>query len=126
MARTAPSFRGLAQTAPDPYPVPPSRLYTLIAGLPIPDPITFIVSPLWLNRPNLYPRQATLIKIIFLREDLFTEYDYEVIEEWQEQFRNSNGMEGLAPGLLKKIRWLRKRGHKWFREVLLVMGRRAG
>lgn len=109
-----------------PLPVDLGNFHQLFGGIEVPDPITFVVSPLWLNRPNLYPRQATLIKVVFLREDLFTEYDYQVIEEWQEQYRNSNGTEGLAPGLLKKMRRLRKRGHKWFREVLLVMGRRAG
>jgi hypothetical protein len=40
-------------------------------GPQVPDPITFIMSPQWLDRPQLYPRQATLIKLIFLRDDLF-------------------------------------------------------
>lgn len=99
------------------------RLYT---GVPVPDPITFIIGPEWCNRPNIYPRQATLIKVIFLRNDLLTEYDHQVIDEWEEQYVNENGLGGLAPGVREKMRFLRALGHKWFREVLLIMGRRAG
>jgi hypothetical protein len=101
-------------------------MHQLFTGIEVPDPITFVCGEKWLNRGNLYPRQATLIKVVFLREDLFTPYDYTVIEEWEEAYRLSNGTEGLAPGVLFKMRLLRARGHKWFREVLLVMGRRAG
>lgn len=94
-------------------------------GLEVPDPITFTVGESWLNRPNLYPRQGTLLKIIFLRDDLFTAYDYEVIEEWTSSFRNT-GYNGIQPDLLQRIAILREQGRKWFKEVLLVMGRRAG
>lgn len=94
-------------------------------GLDIPDPITFCVGEQWCNRPNMYPRQATLMKIIFLREDLFTAYDYEVIEEWTSSFRNT-GYNGIQPDLMQRLAYLREQGRKWFKEVLLVMGRRAG
>jgi hypothetical protein len=99
--------------------------FSLFAGLPIPDPITFVVGAQWLNRPSIYPRQATLLKVIFLREDLFTEYDYEVVEEWEASFR-ATGENGINPGILDRMRQLRAEGRKWFKEVLLVMGRRAG
>lgn len=99
--------------------------FTLFAGLPIPDPITFVVGRTWLNRPSIYPRQATLLKVIFLREDLFTEYDYQVVEEWEASFRAS-GDNGINPGILDRMRYLRAEGHFYFKEVLLVMGRRAG
>lgn len=98
------------------------RMWT---GLQVPDPITFVVSPRWLDRPNLYPRQATLLKVIFLREDLFTEYDYMVVAEWEDSFRE-NEDNGIVPDILVRMRILRERGYRWFREVLLVLGRRAG
>jgi hypothetical protein len=94
-------------------------------GLDVPDPITFVVSPVWLDRPQLYPRQATLLKIIFLREDLLTEYDHQVIEEWEESFRRS-GNNGITHDVLGRMRYLREQGYSYFREILLVMGRRAG
>lgn len=93
--------------------------------LEIPDPITFVVGKEWLNRPNLYPRQATLLKIIFLREDLFTQYDYDVVAEWTDNFTRT-GNNGIQPDVLERMRWLKANGYKWFREVLLVMGRRGG
>jgi hypothetical protein len=93
--------------------------------LRLPDPITFVVHPDFLNRGNIYPRQATLLKIIFLRDDLFTPYDLEVIEEWEESYRNT-GYNGICPNVLFRIKWLKAQGYKWFREVLLVLGRRAG
>lgn len=98
------------------------RMWT---GLDVPDPITFVVSPDWLDRPQLYPRQATLLKVIFLREDLFTDFDYRVVQEWEESFALSR-KNGITPNVLGRMRYLRDNGYKWFREVLLVMGRRAG
>lgn len=99
--------------------------FFLYTGLEIPDPITFIISPHWLNRPSLYPRQATLMKVIFLRTDLLTDYDYSVIAEWERSFRNT-GNNGITIGILDRMEQLRAQGYKWFREILLVMGRRAG
>jgi hypothetical protein len=99
--------------------------FHLFTGLDVPDPITFVLSPKWLDRPQLYPRQATLLKVIFLREDLFTEYDYMVVDEWESSFRRT-GNNGITPGILERMKHLRDRGYFYFREVLLVLGRRAG
>jgi hypothetical protein len=117
----------------------------------IPDPIEFIVSDRYLDRPNLYPRQATFIKIVFLRDDLFTQYDLDVIEEWENAFA-ATGTEGISPGIMDRIRvnktcpcghmiedHLRRRGaclagececslyggRPWFREAQAVVGRRG-
>lgn len=105
----------------------PSDMHKIMSSsiIEVPDPITFIISPKYLNRPSLYPRQATLLKIIFLREDLFTEYDYQVVGEWTESFRLT-GYNGLPMDILDRMRLLKSEGYPWFREVLLVMGRRAG
>jgi hypothetical protein len=103
----------------------PHEIFRLFTGLEIPDPITFVMGDRWLERANMYPRQATLLKIIFLRDDLFTEYDHMVIDEWEASFR-STGNNGITPNVRSRITQLRAEGRKWFREVLLVMGRRAG
>lgn len=95
------------------------------AGLQIPDPISFVISKDWLDRGNLYPRQATLLKLIFLRSDLFTEYDLKVIQEWTSSFARTKD-NGIQPDILRRVEMMRAEGRKWFREVLLVMGRRAG
>ncbi|MGW9067847.1 hypothetical protein ACWGQT_00145 [Streptomyces yangpuensis] len=127
----------------------PAAIHQLFLGLDVPDPITFVVSPDYLNRPNLYPRQATLLKCFFLREDLFTDYDYEVVEEWDRQYRTAKTTNeqratdqaqidlernedapkmpiGGTPDLLGRMRAAKALGYRWFREILLVMGRRAG
>ena len=51
----------------------------------------------------LFPRQATLLKVATLNEDLFTDYDREVIEEWSQGFEFDPdegryvGREGIVP-----------------------------
>ena len=106
--------------------VGPTQIAELYMGVKVPDPITFVLGSQWLNRPNLYPRQATLLKIIFLRDDLFTDYDREVIAEWIEDFDTETNPNGISPDIYERIAWLKARGYKWFREVLLAIGRRGG
>jgi hypothetical protein len=101
------------------------ELHRARLGFVPPDIITFVVGEEYLHRSNLYPRQATLLKVIFLREDLFTDYDYQVVEEWSENYRQT-GYNGIVPDILERMRILHAQGYRWFREVLLVMGRRAG
>lgn len=104
----------------------PEQIFQLFTGLPIPDPITFVMSEDYLDRGQImYPRQATLLKVIFLRLDLLTDYDHMVIDEWEQSFRDT-GNNGIVPGVRRRMAKLRDKGHKWFRETLLVMGRRAG
>lgn len=107
-----------------------------VDGPQLPDPITFVVGRQWLDRPNLYPRQATLLKIIFLRDDLFTDYDRQVIAEWIDEFRATNPnagpdnkfeakTNGIQPDIYERIAWLKARGYRWFKEVLMAVGRRG-
>lgn len=103
----------------------PEDIFELYTGPQVPDPITFVVGSRWLDRGNLYPRQATLIKLIFLRTDLFTDYDRMVLDEWTSAFAET-GNNGVQTDVLKRVEKLRADGYRWFREVLMVMGRRAG
>jgi hypothetical protein len=104
----------------------PMEIFQWFHGVEVPDPITFVVGEQWLNRPNLYPRQATMLKIIFLRDDLFTEYDHQVIAEWIEEFDPETNPEGIQPDIYERIAKLKSEGRRWFREVLLAVGRRGG
>lgn len=99
--------------------------FSMFGGLQVPDPITFVLGRQWLAQPRLYPRQGTLLKVIFLRDDLFTDYDNKVIDEWEATF-TENGHHGISPGIRQRILINKQNKRKWFREVLLVMGRRAG
>lgn len=105
----------------------------------VPDIIEFVVSPAYLNRPVLYPRQATLLKLIFCQDWLLTDYDYEVIDEWGANFAlppkvkrkpgdplRYEGADGLPPDVLERVEVVKAAGRRWFREVLFVGGRRGG
>jgi hypothetical protein len=108
----------------------------IIPGPQVPDPITFIIGEQWLNKPRLYPRQATLLKILFLRDDLFTDYDHQVIAEWIQIFIETNPeawpdnkfsakTNGIQPDIYERIAWCKARGYLWFREFLPAIGRRG-
>ena len=110
--------------------------FDAVDGPQLPDPISFVIGEAWLDRPNLYPRQATLLKIIFLRDDLFTEYDHQVIAEWIAEFHATNPnagpdnkfqakTNGIQPDIYERIAWLKERGYRWFKEVLMAVGRRG-
>jgi hypothetical protein len=103
----------------------------------IPDIITFVCSPHWLNRPDIYPRQGTILKAMFLQDELFTQYDYDVIGELSEGFHlpeyagtdgtlRFQGTHGFQPDLLDRIKINKAAGRKWFRENVLAIGRRGG
>ena len=104
--------------------------------LPVPDIMEFIFSDKYLNRPNLYPRQATILKVIFLQDELFTDYDYEVLAQWSEGFTlpeigdggdmRYQGTWGCQPDILERIAINKAAGRKWFRECVMVLGRRGG
>lgn len=122
--------------APDTLAAGPLDVLAWYDGPPVPDPITFVIGSDWCDKPNLYPRQATLLKIVFLRDDLFTDYDRAVIAEWQQRFRETNPdaadnkfsaqTKGIQPDLYQRIAYLKKRGYRWFPEFILALGRRAG
>jgi len=124
---------------PKPAPISTEKAINGFLGESLPnDIIEFVISDRWLNRPNLYPRQATLLKLIFLQEELFTEYDLDVLGEWGEGFRLTemppdestwrfSGDWGIQPDSIDRLRYLRDvEGRKWFRTILNVSGRRSG
>jgi hypothetical protein len=81
--------------------------------------IEFAESDEYCGKP-LYPRQRTLLKIIWLEE--LDGYDEDVLDEW---------IRGDDPDVVmcSKIRERRERliseGYKHFREVMLIGGRRS-
>jgi len=106
-------------------------------ALRVPDIMEFVLSDRYLNRPNIYPRQATLLKTIFMQDELYTDYDYEVLEEWSDGFSLNTtpneegvwryqGTTGIQPDILQRIHLNKAEGRKWFRECVVVIGRRGG
>ena len=103
----------------------------------VPDIMEFCLSDRYLNRASLYPRQATVLKCIFLQDELFTPYDYDVLGEWADGFRlreadpdamttRFEGDWGISPDVLTRIKLLKALGYRWFKIVLAVQGRRSG
>lgn len=93
----------------------------------VPNIIDFVVS--CLNRPQLYPRQATLLKLWFLQDDLLTDYDRKVIGEWEsESEQDGSGLirgYGLPAGILDRVAQCRAESRRWFSELVAVVGRRG-
>lgn len=74
----------------------------------LPDITTFVTHPDYLNRPYLYPRQSTLLKVIFLDLEHMTDYDFKVIAEWEANYhatadKDGVGNNGIVPGILDRI-----------------------
>jgi len=80
--------------------------------------VEFVESKKYLGR-RLYPRQKTLLKIIFLEE--LNDYDKKVIAEWQDP----KGECRVVPKLEDRIKYLKDNGHPHFSMVQLVGGRRS-
>jgi hypothetical protein len=70
----------------------------------------------------LYPRQRLLLKLLFL-EDL-TPYEEKILDYWIAGGRNGDEIV-ISPDIRERIKRLKARGYKHFREVVLVAGRRA-
>lgn len=82
------------------------------------DIITFAEDPRFLGR-KLYPRQKTLLKIIFLQE--LDAYDKAVISEWSQEDSECH----IIPKLDERIKYLKENGYEHFRTIQLVGGRRS-
>jgi hypothetical protein len=110
----------------EPFRAPFASLEDWVAPeLEIPGPLEFILSADYLRR-RIYPRQGTLIKLMFLRDDLLTDYDYEVIEGWSRTFANPEGqVTGIQPDILERLQICKGEGRPWFREIIFVGGRRG-
>ena len=93
--------------------------------------VDFVTSPAFLNRV-LYPKQATILKIIALERSSFTLHDYETTEAWAGGFEINEaaaayvGDWGITNDVFERMDECRASGAPCFNEVALVFGRRAG
>lgn len=74
---------------------------------------------------TLYPRQHTLLKLVFLETEQMTQYDLDVIEEWRTNFTRVRDVFGVQPDIWERVEYLRRRGYRRFPHVQFVLGRRA-
>jgi hypothetical protein len=80
--------------------------------------IEFAESDEYCGKP-LYPRQRTLLKILFNEE--LDGYDEDVLNQW---IKGDNDV-SIAPGIRKRIEYVRSNKHPHFRLVQFVGGRRS-
>ena len=74
---------------------------------------------------KLYPRQQTLLKLIYLEREHMTQYDTDVIGEWSRSFADKAYTIGVQEDIWDRVDYLRDQGYDHFRQVQGVMGRRA-
>lgn len=72
----------------------------------------------------LYPRQQTLLRLIFLEVDQMTSYDRQVIDEWRNGFTDRIVC-GVQPDIWHRVEYLKRRGYRRFPHIQAVLGRRA-
>ena len=75
---------------------------------------------------KLYPRQLTLLKLIYLETENMTPYDLDVIEEWRGGFKKRKDVFGVQPDVWERVEYLKSKGYTHFPHVQSVLGRRAG
>ena len=71
-----------------------------------------------------YPRQLTLLKLIYLETENMSQYDIDVIEKWRLGFGGRQSM-GVQPDIWERVAYLKKNGYRRFPHVQSVLGRRA-
>jgi hypothetical protein len=92
----------------------------------------FVTNPFFLG-VDLYPVQGTILKVCRGAIELLTDFDREVIADWEEDWYlgedqgrlRYTGTEGTPPGLLDRLHGCRAEGRQGPGEVGLVLGRRG-
>jgi len=74
---------------------------------------------------RLYPRQHTLLKLIFLETENMTAYDLDVIEGWRQGFQRRRDVFGVQPDIWQRIEYLKARGARRFPHIQYIGGRRG-
>lgn len=92
---------------------------------PPPDITTFATHPYFCGK-ELYPRQLTLLKLIYADVEHFNDYDYEVINQWTKSFYYGEERIGIPPDIDKRLEWLKNNNRPYFREIVFIGGRRGG
>ena len=86
--------------------------------------IDFATHPYFCGK-RLYPRQRTLLRLIYLEVDQMTQYDLDVIEQWRVGFADRSSPCGVQSDIWQRIQFLRDNGYRHFPHILACLGRRA-
>lgn len=83
--------------------------------------VEFAGSERFCGKP-LYPRQRTLLKLIFLEE--LDDYDKKVIDGWMKSSKEGGEVE-ISPNIWDRYEYLKENNFPHFRQNILVGGRRS-
>jgi hypothetical protein len=109
----------------------------------VPTIMEFVLSPEYLAKPTLFPRQGLELKVTWLETESLTSYDLKVLRElgtafvpgaydelfegrWFEPAPDREYTSGTTPDVLDRMAILKSRGRRSFRQVISAKGRRAG
>lgn len=96
-----------------------------IKPLELPDIVTFAENEHFCGK-KLYPRQRTLLRLMYADLDHMTNYDYDVIEQWRNDFYIGNDRIGCSPDIWERLNWLKENEYPHFAEIEFIGGRRGG
>lgn len=91
----------------------------------LPDPVTFAESEHFCNK-KLFPRQRTLLRLFYADVEHMTDYDYEVIDGWRNNFYVGSERIGCSTDIWERMKWLKDNGYPHFHEIEFIGGRRGG
>lgn len=99
--------------------------------LDIPDELNIIEFCVEVLGFTPYPVQALLLKLIVGARDLLTAEDYQILDHWATGYNEINrdhftGPSGTTPDIRDRLEHIGELNRWSFREVILVLGRRAG
>lgn len=74
---------------------------------------------------RLYPRQLTILKLIYLEVEQMNQFDVDTIESWREAFTDPDRPIGVQPDVWERVAYLRANGYHHFPHVQSIIGRRG-
>lgn len=92
----------------------------------LPDIVSFVEDERFLKSDPLYPKQKSLLRLMFLETENMTAYDIDVISGWAEGFYQGDIRCGVSPDIWQRVDWLKNEGYTHFPEVINISGRRSG
>jgi hypothetical protein len=95
------------------------------SGPPWESIIDFATHPSFCGFP-LFPKQVTLLRLIFLETENMTQYDHDTIEDWRNGFKRHRDVYGVQPDIWQRVEYLKERGYRRFPHIQAILGRRAG
>lgn len=93
-------------------------------SLPWDSIVDFATHPSFCDQ-RMYPRQLTLLKLIYLETDNMTAFDVDVIEQWRAGWRQVDAPFGVQEDIWERVKYLKDRGYRHFPHTEALIGRRG-